>query len=111
MPILPAKQRSYYDDEEEAPAQHAALEPNPEGTEGMLTAVIPTSLLKGQPFEVGDRVVLQIDSIQGDQIVVSYAEDPDEELDPQTAPGNEAMPPEGLPSEEASEVESDPLYD
>lgn len=120
MPIIAAKKaESLYDDEEEMP-QHAPKESNPEGTEGMLSAVIPTAVLKGKPFEVGDSVVLRIDSIQGDQIVVSYAEpsedettDEMDELDEDESDdgaGNTAMPPEGAPTMMASEA-GDGMYD
>lgn len=101
---------NYYGEDE--PAQHAPRESNPEGTEGMLTAVIPTSVLKGVPFEVGDSVVLKIDSIQGDQLVVSYDEAGGAPVEEQEAPGNEAVPPEGTEGGMVSEVPvSDPMYD
>lgn len=102
MPILPAEPRSYYDDEEtptegEAPATGA-------------TAVIPASLLQGKQFAVGDRVVLRIESVDGDQVVVSYPEEALEE-GAEEAPVDEVLPPEGMPPDGGAEAEADPLYD
>lgn len=115
MPVIPAKRgESFYDEDEEMP-QHTPRESNSEGAEGMLSAVIPTAVLKGKPFEVGDSVVLRIDSIQGDQIVVSYAdeggdESPAEVEDEEEMNGNEDMPPKGAPAKIASEA-GDMMYD
>lgn len=115
MPVIPAKRGESLYDEDEEPAQHAPRESNPEGTEGMLSAVIPTAVLKGKPFEVGDSVVLRIDSIQGDQLVVSYADTgedkpPTEEEEDEGSTGNDAMPPEGMPTAMASEA-GDGMYE
>ena len=43
--------------------------------EGGTTAVIPKAILAGKKFNVGDEVVLRIDAFQGDEVVVSYAQE------------------------------------
>lgn len=61
-----------YSDSPDAPAQ-AEPEGHGEGMEGGQSAVLPKSILAGKEFKPGDEVVLRIDSIHGDEVMVSYA--------------------------------------
>ena len=46
-----------------------------EHEEGGPTAVIPKSLLAGKEFKPGEEIMFTINSIHGDEVVISYSEE------------------------------------
>ena len=44
------------------------------------TAVVPKSILMGKDFKVGDEVILKIKSMEGENVELEYAPEPDGEM-------------------------------
>lgn len=90
----------YYSDDGGGPpasSQSAPPETAPQGdpaeneNSNAPTAVLDKSILMGKDFKPGDEVVLKIVSMQGDEVVVEYAPEPEPDREPApAAPGGDS---------------------